>query len=38
MGDDNNVGALRVVLVIVGIIFIFGIYPLSIVWPAAMPR
>jgi len=32
--DNNNVGALRVVLVIVGIIFIFGIYPLSIVWPA----
>jgi hypothetical protein len=34
MGDNSNVGALRVVLVIVGIIFIFGIYPLSIVWPA----
>ena len=34
MGDNSNVGALRVVLVIVGIIFIFGIYPLSILWPA----
>lgn len=34
MGDNSNVGALRVVLVIAGIIFIFGIYPLSVVWPA----
>lgn len=34
MSDNSNVGALRVVLVVVGIIFIFGIYPMSIVWPA----
>lgn len=34
MGDNNGVAPLRVVLVIVGIIFIVGIYPLTIVWPA----
>ncbi|MFZ0638060.1 MAG: DUF6632 domain-containing protein [Candidatus Acidiferrales bacterium] len=34
MGDNNSLGPLRVVLVIVGVIFVFGIYPLSIVWPA----
>jgi len=34
MGDDSSLAPLRVVLVIVGIIFIFGIYPLGIVWPA----
>ncbi|MFZ3246570.1 MAG: DUF6632 domain-containing protein [Candidatus Acidiferrales bacterium] len=33
MSDNGNVGALRVVLVIVGIIFIAGIYPLTILWP-----
>ncbi|MFZ0211795.1 MAG: DUF6632 domain-containing protein [Candidatus Acidiferrales bacterium] len=34
MGNDSNLAPLRVVLVIVGIIFIVGIYPLSIIWPA----
>jgi hypothetical protein len=33
MGNNSNVGALRVALVIAGIIFIAGIYPLTILWP-----
>jgi len=32
--DTNRVRYLRTVLVIVGLIFIFGIYPLSAVWPS----
>jgi uncharacterized protein DUF6632 len=32
--DANRVRYLRVVLVIVGLIFIFGIYPLGVVWPS----
>ena len=31
--DANRVRYLRVALVAVGLIFIFGIYPLSVVWP-----
>jgi hypothetical protein len=34
MSDANRLGALRVVLVAVGLIFVFGIYTLSVVWPA----
>ena len=34
MDGGNRLTALRVVLVAVGIIFIFGIYPLTIVWPS----
>ena len=32
--DANRVRSLRVVLVAVGLIFIFGIYPLGVVWPS----
>lgn len=32
--SHQNSGLLRLVLVLVGLIFIFGIYPLTIVWPA----
>ncbi len=32
--DMNRVRYLRAVLVVVGLIFIFGIYPLSAVWPS----
>ena len=32
--DANRVGYLRVALVVVGLIFIFGIYPLGTVWPS----
>ena len=34
MGTDNRPAALRVALVLVGIIFIVGIYPLTILWPS----
>jgi hypothetical protein len=34
MESENRYTALRVVLVAVGIIFIFGIYPLTILWPS----
>jgi hypothetical protein len=32
--DTSRVRYLRAVLVVVGLIFIFGIYPLSAVWPS----
>jgi len=34
MTGTNNPKALRVALVAVGVIFIVGVYPLTIVWPA----
>src|SRR5262244_4212476 len=34
MSDANRLRYLRVVLVLVGLIFIFGIYTLGIVWPS----
>lgn len=34
MADDNRLTYLRIALIAVGIIFIAGIYPLMIVWPA----
>src|SRR5262245_2784701 len=34
VSDANRLRALRVALVVVGLIFMFGIYPLSVVWPA----
>jgi len=34
MADSGNVGPLRVALVAVGLIFIFGVYPLTILWPS----
>lgn len=33
MSEENRLLALRVAVTAVGLIFIFGIYPLSIVWP-----
>jgi Family of unknown function (DUF6632) len=34
MSDTQRANFLRIALVAVGLIFIFGIYPLGIVWPA----
>ena len=34
MADDNRLAYLRIALIAVGIIFIAGIYPLMIIWPA----
>ena len=34
MSDANRLLYLRIALVVVGLTFIFGIYPLGIVWPA----
>ena len=34
MDTDNRLTPLRVVLVAVGIIFVVGVYPLTIVWPS----
>jgi hypothetical protein len=34
MDGSTDLKALRIALVVVGIIFIVGVYPLTIVWPA----
>ena len=34
MSDANRLFYLRVALIVIGLTFIFGIYPLSIVWPS----
>jgi hypothetical protein len=34
MESSSKLGALRVALVVFGIIFIFGVYPLTILWPS----
>ena len=34
MAENSNLKLLRIALVAVGIIFIVGIYPLTVVWPA----
>ena len=34
MANDSRLTALRVALVVVGITFVIGIYPLTIVWPS----
>jgi len=34
MTDSDRVKYLRIVLVVVGAIFIAGIYPLTIIWPS----
>jgi len=34
MDNDRKFTALRVALVVVGLIFIFGVYPLTIMWPS----
>ena len=34
MSDGNRLRYLRIVLVVVGLIFIFGIYTLGVVWPS----
>ena len=34
MADDSSLRNLRMALILVGVIFIFGIYPLMLVWPS----
>jgi hypothetical protein len=34
MNESNNTKYLRMALVLVGVIFIIGIYPLTIIWPS----
>jgi hypothetical protein len=34
MNESERVKSLRIVLLLVGVIFIFGIYPLTIIWPS----
>jgi len=34
MASAAHLGPLRVALVLIGIVFIFGIYPLTILWPS----
>jgi hypothetical protein len=34
MSDANRLRYLRVILAVVGLIFVFGIYPLGVVWPS----
>jgi hypothetical protein len=34
MSDANRLFFLRIALIVVGLIFTFGIYPLSVVWPS----
>jgi LPXTG-motif cell wall-anchored protein len=34
MAETDRIGYLRTALLLVGLIFIFGIYPLTIVWPS----
>jgi hypothetical protein len=34
MTDNSSLAPLRVVLAVVGVIFIVGVYPLTIVWPS----
>jgi len=34
MSDANRLLYLRIALIVFGLTFIFGVYPLSIVWPS----
>ena len=34
MADSGRIKYLRIALLLVGLIFIFGIYPLTVVWPS----
>jgi hypothetical protein len=34
MADDNRLKYLRIALILVGVIFLAGIYPLTIIWPS----
>ncbi len=34
MPDQSRLSTLRIVLIVVGLIFIFGIYPLGKIWPS----
>jgi len=34
MASATHLGPLRVALVLIGIVFIFGVYPLTILWPS----
>ena len=37
MSDETRLFYLRIALIVVGLIFIFAIYPLGIVWPRVGP-
>jgi FtsH-binding integral membrane protein len=34
MSSDDRIKYLRIVLVVVGLIFVVGVYPLTVVWPS----
>jgi hypothetical protein len=34
MSENDGLKALRIALVVVGIIFVIGVYPLTVLWPA----
>ncbi len=34
MGENDHLKPLRVALAMIGIIFVFGVYPLTIIWPS----
>jgi len=34
MANDSRLSYLRIALILVGVIFLFGIYPLMIIWPS----
>lgn len=34
MNDADRVGYLRIALLVVGLIFLLGVYPLTVVWPS----
>ena len=34
MGENDGLKPLRVALVAIGIIFVIGVYPLTIIWPS----
>jgi hypothetical protein len=34
MTEADRVKALRIVLIVVGLIFVFGVWPLTVVWPS----
>jgi hypothetical protein len=34
MGENGDLKALRVALVVIGVVFVIGVYPLTILWPS----
>jgi hypothetical protein len=34
MAENSSLKALRIALVVIGIIFVIGVYPLTVLWPA----